>query len=323
MKAAQFQIYGPPEGLKIVDLETPKPKEDQVLIKVHAVSLNAADAHLLRGEPFLSRLVFGLFEPKFKTLGADIAGTVEAIGKNITNFKVGDEVFGDLSENGFGGLAGYVCAKEKTLSLKPANISFAEAAAIPMAAVTALQALRNITPIQAGQKVLINGASGGVGTFAVQIAKTFGAHITAVCSTSKIDLARSLGADHVIDYTKEDFTQNGIKYDFILAVNGDRPLSEYLQALTPSGTFVVVGGSNRQLFQTMLLGPFKSIGSHKKNANLLAMPNTNDLTFIKELIETGKIKPVLDKTYSLNQIVEAFQYFESGRAKGKIIININ
>jgi NADPH:quinone reductase-like Zn-dependent oxidoreductase len=321
MKAIIYTKYGPPDVLELKEADKPVPKDNQVLVKIHAASLNAADWHLLRADPFMARLFSGLFRPKFNILGADIAGRVEAIGKDIKQFKPGDEVFGDLFGCGFGGFAEYACADEKALILKPANISFEEAAAIPVAAMTALQGLCDKGHIQPGQKVLINGASGGVGTFAVQIAKYFGAEVTAVCSTGNMEMARSLGADHVIDYTKEDFTKNGQQYDLILAANGYHPISDYRRGLSPNGIYVMTGGKGKQMFQAMTLGPWMSMGG-KKMGGLSAKSNQKDLVFIKGLLETGKIKPVIDRRYPLSETAQAFRYLEEGHAKGKIIINI-
>jgi NADPH:quinone reductase-like Zn-dependent oxidoreductase len=284
--------------------------------------LNAGDLHLLKADPFLMRLDSGLLKPKNKILGADVAGRVELVGRNVKQFKPGDEVFGDISACGWGGLAEYAAVSENALALKPANISFEEAAAVPMAALIALHGLRDKGQIQTGQKVLINGASGGVGTFAVQIAKSFGAEVTAVCSTRNLDMVRSIGADHVIDYTQEDFTQNGQQYDLILAANGDRSISDYKGALSPKGIFVVSGGSMAQLFQVMLLGPWISMTGDKKMSNLLSMPNQKDLFFMKELLETGKVKPVIDRCYPLSESAEAFRYLEEGHAKGKVVITV-
>jgi len=265
MKAIVYTKYGSPDVLQLKEVENPSPKDDEVLIKIHAASVNAADLHLLRADPFLVRLMGGgLLKPKNKILGADIAGQVEAVGRNVKQFKPGDEVFGDISGCGWGGFAEYVCAGENGLALKPANISFEESAAVPLAAVTALQGLRDKGQIQPGQKVLINGASGGVGTFAVQIAESFGAEITAVCSTRKLDMMRSIGADHVIDYTQEDFTQNGQRYDLIIAANGYHPISAYKRALGPKGIYVMTGGSTAQIFQALLLGPWMSMTGSKK-----------------------------------------------------------
>ncbi|MNI30550.1 alcohol dehydrogenase [compost metagenome] len=322
MKAIVYLKYGSPDVLQLKEVEKPTPNDDGVLIKIHAVSLNAGDWHLLRGDPFLLRLAAGLLKPKNTILGADIAGRVEAVGKNVKEFKPGDEVFGDISRFGWGGFAEYVSVPEQALVLKPANITFEEAAATTVAAVTALQALRDKGHIQPGQKVLINGASGGVGTFAVQIAKTFGAEVTGVCSTAKMEMVRSLGADHVIDYTKEDFTQNGQKYDLIIAANGYHPISDYKRALTPKGTYVMTGGSMAQMFQAILLGPWISMTGSKKMGNLMTKPNKKDLSFMKELLEAGKVVPVIDRCYPLSEAAEALRYLEKGHARGKIVITL-
>ena len=322
MKAMVYTKYGPPDVLKLKEVERPTPKDDEVLIKVHAAATNAADWHFLRGEPFFLRFVAGLLKPKNPILGVDIAGEVEAVGQNVSQFQPGDEVFGKLSRSGFGGFAEYVCAPETVLVSKPTNLNFVQAAAVPLAAMTALQALRDAGQIQSGQKVLINGASGGVGTFAVQIAKSFGAQVTAVCSTSKMEMARSLGADHVIDYTQEDFAQNGEQYDLIVSVNGNRPLSDYERALTPTGTYVMAGGSMSQMFQAILLGPIKSKLSGKTIRDFTAKANQKDLLFMKELLEAGKVVPVIDRCYPLREVPEAIRYLEEGHAKGKVVITV-
>ena len=320
MKAIVATKYGSPDVLNLEETEKPAPKDNEVLVKVRAASVNAGDWHLLRADPFLTRLAFGLLRPKYKVLGADIAGRVEAVGGNVTQFQPGDEVFGDLSGDGFGGFAEYVCASEDALALKPADTSFEEAAAVPSAAATALQGLRDKGQIQRGQKVLINGASGGVGTFAVQIAKSFGAEVTGVCSTSKLDIVRSIGADHVIDYTQEDFTKNGQRYDLIFAANGHHPISAYKRALSPKGTYVMSGGSGAQMFQAMLLGPMMSMSGNKKMGNLLKKPSKKDLVVLKELLEAGKITPVIDRTYPLSEVPKAIRYLEEGHAEGKVVI---
>src|SRR3989440_2597736 len=319
MRAIVYHTYGSPDVLKLEEVQKPVPQDDEVLVKVHATSVNAGDWHLLRGKPFLLRLMgFGLLKPKHKILGSDIAGRVEAVGRNVKQFQPGDEVFGSIR----GGFAEYVCAREDALVLKPANLSFEEAAAVPMAAVTALQGLRDKGQIQPGQKVLIHGASGGVGTFAVQIAKSFGAEVTGVCSTRNLDMARSIGADQVIDYTQEDFTQNGQRYDLILAANGYHPISDYKRALRPKGTYVMTGGSTAQVFQAMLLGPLISMTGSKKMGNLMAKLNQKDLAFMKELLEAGKVVPVIDRRYTLSEVPEAIRYLEEGRAKGKVVITV-
>jgi NADPH:quinone reductase-like Zn-dependent oxidoreductase len=320
MKAITYTKYGSPDVLQLQEIEKPTPKDEEVLIKVQAASVNAADEHYLRGTPFLFRLACGPLKPKNPFLGADVAGRVEAVGRNVTLFQPGDEVFGDLSNCGRGTFAEYVCANEKALSLKPANISFEAAAAVPLAAATALKGLSNQRQIQPGQKVLINGASGGVGTFAVQLAKAFGAEVTAVCSTRNVEMMRSIGADHVIDYTKEDFTKNGQHYDLILAANGYHSLSAYKRALSPRGIYVTTGGSMWQISQAMLLGPLISKSGSKKMGGVYAITNAKDLASLKEFLEAGKVVPVIDRCYPLSGVADAFRYFEEGHARGKVVI---
>ncbi|CAA9277670.1 MAG: Bifunctional protein: zinc-containing alcohol dehydrogenase; quinone oxidoreductase (NADPH:quinone reductase); Similar to arginate lyase [uncultured Chloroflexia bacterium] len=322
MKAVVYTKYGSPDVLQLKEVEKPTPKDNEVLIRIHAASANAADWHLLRGDPFLLRLGYGLLKPNNTILGADIAGRVEAVGNNVTQFQPGDEVFGDISGCGLGGFAEYVSVPEHAVISKPASMTFEEAAAVPMAAVTALQGLRDKGQIQPGQKVVIHGASGGVGTFAVQIAKAFRAEVTAVCSTRKVDLVRSIGADHVIDYTQEDFTKNGQRYDLILAANGNRSMFEYKRALAPTGRYVVTGGSMAQLFQAMLLGPLLSTAGRQKMGNVLARPNQKDLACMKELLEAGKVIPVIDRCYPLSETAEAIRYLEAGHARGKVVITV-
>ena len=323
MKAIVYTKYGSPEVLQLKEVEKPTPKENEVLVKVHATSVNAADWHLLTADIFLVRLNMGLLKPKNTILGCDIAGLVEAVGRDVKQFKPGDAVFGEVLGHNLGGFAEYVTAPESALALKPTNLSFDEAAAVPLAAKTALQGLRDLGHIQPGQKVLINGASGGVGTFSVQVAKYYGAEITAVCSTRNLDLARTLGADHVIDYTKEDFTQNGQQYDLIVAINGYRPISAYRRALTPKGIYVMVGGSIPQLFQALLLGPGMSKKDGQQLGALTLKPNPKDLPLLKELLETGKVVPVIDKRYSLSEVPDALRYFGEGHAKGKVVITVD
>ena len=323
MKAIVHTEYGSPDVLQLEEVEKPAPKDDEVLVQVHAASLNAYDWHMLRADPFIVRLMGGgLLKPKNKIPGADIAGRVEAVGRNVKQFQPGDEVFGDLASRGGGGFAEFVCASETALASKPANLTFEEAAAVPMAAVTALQGLRDKGEIQPGHKVLINGASGGVGTFAVQIAKSFGAEVTAVCSTRNLDMARSLGADQVIDYTQEDFTKNGQHYDLILAANGYHPIADYKRALSPQGIYIVSGGSMRQLFQAMLLGPLMSLAGSKKMGALSTRMKQKDLEFITELLETGKVVPVIDRRYPLSETADAIRYLEEGHAQGKIVLTM-
>jgi NADPH:quinone reductase-like Zn-dependent oxidoreductase len=322
MKAIVCTKYGSPDVLQFKEVEKPVPKDDELLVKIHAASVNMGDWHLLTADIFLVRLTEGLLRPKHSIPGADIAGRVEAAGSNVKQFRSGDEVFGDISACGNGGFAEYVSVPESSLALKPSNLTFEEAAAVPMAAVTALQGLRDEGHIQPGQKVLIQGASGGVGTFGVQIAKSFGAEVTAVCSTRNLEQARSLGADHVIDYTKEDFTESGIQYDLILAANGYHPLSDYKRALTPQGIYVMAGGTMAQIFQAMLLGSWMSKTGGKKMGGVTGRPNQEDLVFMKGLLEAGKVVPVIDRRYPLNETAEALRYLGEGHARGKIVITV-
>jgi len=320
MKAMVYTEYGPPDVLQLKEVEKPTPNEDQVLVKVHAASVNYGDWAFLRGKPFLVRMMSGsLLKPKHHVLGMDIAGRVEAVGGSVAQFQPGDEVFGDISAYGFGGFAEYVAVAENALAPKPANLTFEAAAAVPMAGVVALQGLCDCGQVQSGQKVLIVGASGGNGTFAVQIAKSFGADVTGVCSTRNVDLVRSIGADRVIDYTREDF-QNGQQYDLILACAGYRPILDYRRALAPGGTYVMVGGSMAQVFQAMLLGPAISMAGGKKMGNLAAKPDQNDLIAVKELIEAGKVVPVIDRQYPLSEVTEALRYYGKGHTRGKVVI---
>ncbi|MEP7358975.1 MAG: NAD(P)-dependent alcohol dehydrogenase [Anaerolineales bacterium] len=322
MKAIVRYTYGSPEVLKLAEIETPTPQPDEVLVKVQAASVNAIDWHMLRADPFLARLDGGLLTPRKKILGFDVAGRVEAVGSAARQFRSGDEVFGNLFDQRGGAFAEYVAVPERLLVSKPAGLTFEQAAAVPMAAVTALRGLRDKGQIQPGQKVLINGASGGVGTFAVQLAKAFGADVTAVCSPGNVDLARSLGADHVIDYTQEDFTRNGQRYDLILAVNGYHPISAYRRALSPAGSYVMAGGSTAQGFQALLLGPWLSIRGDNKLGALETKPNRDDLDYVKGLLEAGKVAPVIDRTYALCDVPEAIRYLEAGHARGKVVITL-
>ena len=315
MKAIVYTEYGSPDVLQFKDVEKPAPTDNEVLLKVHAASANPADWHLMRAEPFLARLANGLLKPKNTKLGADVAGQVEAVGGNVTQLQVGDDVFGEMPLNELGGFAEYVCAPERLLALKPAGMTFEQAAAVPLAAFTALQGLRDKGQIQPGQKVLINGASGGVGTFAVQIAKSFGAEVTGVCSTRNLDMVRSIGADHVIDYTQEDFTQTAQRYDLIFDAVGNRSVSDYKRALSPNGICSVAGFTSlSRLFRIMLLGG-KKVGMMKT-----AKANKEDLVFIKELLEAGKVVPVIDRCYPLAETAEAIRYLETGHARGKVVI---
>lgn len=322
MKAVVYTKYGSPDVLEYAEAEKPVPKDDEVLVEVRAASLNAFDWRLLRGRPFVARLSGGLFKPKNPILGEDIAGRVEAVGKKIGRFKRGDEVFGDLASCGSGGFAEYACGRENVLALKPHGLTFEQAAAVPMAALTALQGLRDKGRIRAGQKVLIHGASGGVGTFAVQIAKSFGTEVTAVCGPASQDMVRSLGPDRVLDYTRDDFARDGRRYDLILAVNGSRSLADYERALSPGGNYVAAGGSNAQIFQALLLGPLRSIGRGRTMGALIARTNPKDLNFIKDLLESGTIRPVIDRRYALSEVADAVRYLEEGHAKGKVVIAV-
>ena len=321
MKAAIYDRYGPPDVLELREVEKPVPQNDEVLIKIHAASVTFGDLAAVKGEPFIARLSLGLREPKIKTPGKDVAGLVEAVGANVKLFKPDDEVFGDLSECGWGAFAEYVSVPENVLVRKPANLTFEAAGAVPESAVVALQGLQDKGDIQSGSKVLIYGASGGIGTFAVQIAKSFGAEVTGVCSTRNLEMVRSLGADHVIDYTKEDFSQNGEQYDLILATAGYRSMFDYRRALAPGGKYVAAGGEMAQIFQPMLLGPLVS-NKGRKMTNLAMKPDTEDLTFIKELIEAGKVVPVIDKSYPLTELPEALRYYGEGRSRGKVVVTM-
>ncbi|HZF58625.1 MAG TPA: NAD(P)-dependent alcohol dehydrogenase [Rubrobacter sp.] len=322
-----YTRYGPPDVLESTEVEKPTPKDDEVLLKVHAASVNPADWHLLRGEPYIARLQLGLRKPKERVLGCDVAGQVEAVGKNVTMLQPADEVFGSPFMHGFGAFAERVCVSEDLLAPKPATLSFEQAAAVPLAASTALQGLRDHGRIEPGQKVLIIGASGGVGTFAVQIAKSFGAEVSGVCSTRNVDMVRSLGADHVIDYTREDFTRSGHKkYDLIFQLAGTRSPSECRRALTAKGTLVQISGESDgrwigpvdRIIKALVLSPFVS----QKMASFTVKPNKEDLQFLKELIEAGKVTAVIDRTYSLSETPEAIRYLENGHARGKVVITI-
>ncbi len=324
MKAMVYTKYGAPEEvLRLEEIEKPTPKAGEVLVKVRAAAVNFGDWALVRGDPFLIRLMTGGFsKPKFHILGADIAGIVEAVGPDVTEFKTGDQVFGDISDVDFGGFAEYVATQADRLVRKPANLTFEEAAAVPQAAVVALQGLYDKGHIEPGEKVLVNGASGGVGTFAVQIAKAVGAEVTGVCSGRNLDLVRSLGADHVIDYTKEDFAQNGSRYDLILATAGYRSIFDYRRALKPDGTYVMTGGAMSQVYQAMLLGSLLSMGNDKVLTNLASMPDNEDLTLVKELIEAGKVKPIIDSCYPLDEVAAALRHYGDGHSRGKVIITM-
>ena len=323
MKAIVRERYGSPDVLKLRDIDRPVIDDDGVLVRVRAASINAYDWHMMRGSPSLVRLMAGLRKPKSSAMGVDLAGEVEAVGKNVTEFRPGDAVFGQR----VGALAEYVRGTAKSFLVpKPTGLTFEQAAAVPMAASTALQGLRDKGQIKPSQRVLINGASGGVGTFAVQIAKAFGAHVTAVCSTRNVDQARSLGADEVIDYTREDFTRGGRKYDVILDVASSGSLSSRRRVLEPNGTLVGVGAANNDgtasivagLLETAVLSRF----GNQKMPFFLAKNSKEDLIVLKELIEAGKVKPVIDRTYPLNQTAEAIRYLETGHARAKVVITV-
>jgi NADPH:quinone reductase-like Zn-dependent oxidoreductase len=325
MKVIAYCDYGL-SNLKLTDVEKPTPADDQLLVKVRAASVNPLDWHYIEGTPYLMRAMgVGLRKPKDTRLGVDFAGTVEAVGKNVTQFKPGDEVFGGKG----GAFAEYVCPRaDRAVALKPANITFEQAASVSIAGITALQGLRDKGKVQPGQTVLINGASGGVGTFAVQIAKSFGADVTGVCSTRSLDMVRSIGADHVIDYTKEDFTKSGQRYDVILDNVGTQPLLGSTRVLKPKGIYVLIGGggpSDQGLIgplanpiKAMLLKPFVS----QQMGMMLAELNHKDLAILGDLMQSGKVTPVIDRTYPLSQIAEAIRYLEQGHARGKVVINL-
>jgi NADPH:quinone reductase-like Zn-dependent oxidoreductase len=321
MKAIVYHKYGSADVLEIREIEKPALTDDGVLVRVHASSINRGDWYAMTGTPYIARVRLGLLKPKSQLLGVDFAGTVAAVGKDITQFQVGDEVFGGRT----GALAEYVCVRN-AVTLKPGNVTFEQAAAVPVAALTALQALRDKGQIQPGQKVLINGATGGVGTFAVQIAKAFGAEVTGVCSTRNVDLVRSIGADHVIDYMREDFTRSGGRYDLMLDVAGSRSWSECRRVLKPQANLIIVGApkGNR------LLGPLSHIikvrlaalRSSQKVVFFIAQFNKPDMDVLAELLETGKVTPVIDRRYELSEIADAFRYMGEGHAQGKVVIEI-
>jgi NADPH:quinone reductase-like Zn-dependent oxidoreductase len=323
MKAIVYTQYGPPDVLQLREVERPEPGEDQVLVKVYAASANALDYRRFEKLSAIGRLMEErLTKSVGKVLGADISGRVEAVGAKVKQFQPGDEVFG-VSAGSVGGFAEYTCAVENNLALKPANISFEAATAVPVAALTALQGLRDKGQIQPDQKVLINGASGGVGTFAVQIAKSFGTEVTGVCSSRNLDMARSIGADHVIDYTKDDFTKNGQRYDLIFAVNGYHPLSAYQRALNPQGNYVCAGGALSQIFQAMFLGSWLSRKRGKKMGFMgIAKTNQKDLVYMGELLEAGKVVPAIERYYPLSEVAAAIRYLAEGNAQGKVVITV-
>ena len=323
MKAIVQTEYGSPDVLSLAEVERPLVPDNGVLVKVHATSVDAGVWHLMRGTPFLIRLMYGgLRKPKHTILGSAIAGQVEAVGKAVTQFQPGDEVFGDLSESGFGGFAEYACAPEAALALKPSNLSFEAAATIPVSGLAALQALRDVGQIQTGQKVLVLGASGGVGSFAVQIAKALGADVTGVASAPKVEMVAKLGADQVIDYTQTDVTLAGKHYDLILDAAAFRPFSAYLPILTATGTYVAVGGSTGDFLRAMVLGSFASKAAGKQVKSLESKPNQADLVTLKDLAEAGKLTPFIDRTFSLGEVPAAIRYLEDRNVKGKVAIRV-
>lgn len=321
MKAIVYCDYGPPDVVKLENIEKPTPGDDQVLVRVRAASVNPLDWHYMRGTPYVMRIGTGLRKPKITRLGVDFAGTVEAVGRNVTQFKPGDEVFGGRT----GAFAEYVTARAQGLVMKPENITFEQAASVPIAAITALQAVRDKGKVQPGQKVLINGASGGVGTFAVQIAKSFGAHVTGVCSTRNVEMVRSLGADEVIDYTRQNYTRSGQRYDVIVDMVGNHSLSAHRRLLNPKGIYVIVGGPKGRWIAPMdrvvKASALSAFGS-QEFVMLLAKLNRDDLTILRDLMQTGKVTPVIDRRYSLSEVPEAIRYLETGRARGKVVISV-
>jgi len=321
MKAIVYTKYGPPAVLQFREVAKPVPTDGQILVKIYAASANPLDWHLMRASPFLARLAGGLRKPKDPRLGADFAGRVEAVGANVAQFQPGDEVFGAST----GAFAEYICVAESEVALKPANLSFEQAAAVPVAATTALQGLRDTGQIHTGQRVLVNGASGGVGTFAVQIARAFGTEVTGVCSTRNLDMVRSIGADHAIDYMKEDFTRTGQHYDLIYDAVGNSSVSAYRRALNPGGTCVVAGFTSLpRLFEHMLIGPLRSkIGDKKVGLMGTAQIKQKDLVSLRELLEAGKVTPVIYRRYSLREVPEAIRYLEAKHARGKVVITVD
>jgi len=323
MKAIVFTQYGSPDGLELREVPMPAPKDDELLIKVRASSVNSWDWEFLNGVPFVNRLMFGLLRPKAgkQILGADIAGTVEAVGRHVTRFQPGDEVFGDLWSN-WGGFADYVCAHQDSVELKPANATFEEAAAVPQAGVLALQGVRKAGQMQPGQKVLINGAGGGVGTFAIQLAKLAGMEVTGVDASHKLDVMRSVGADHVVDYAQEDFTKTGARYDLIVDCQNFRSMSDNKRALRPSGTYAMIGGSMLRAFQVLFFGFWSSMTRSSMKFGLVAGGPNKGLADLKEHIEASKLIPVIDRVYRLSEVPEALRYFGEGRHRGKIVITM-
>jgi NADPH:quinone reductase-like Zn-dependent oxidoreductase len=321
MKAVVMERYGTPEVLELRDVATPTPKADEVLVRVHAASVNDWDWGMLRGTSFLIRILNGLFTPKVRIIGCDIAGRVEAVGEDVKAFQPGDEVYGDLSVSGFGAFAEYACAREAGLVRKPTGMTFEQAAAIPQAGMLAVQGLIDVGRIQSGQKLLLNGAGGGVGTFALQMAKLYDVEVTVVDKPGKLDMLRAMGADHVIDYLKEDFTKGAKGYDLILDVKTNRSPFAYARALNPNGTYVTVGGSIPRLLQALVLSPLISRLSNK-HVRMVGLKQNKDLAYMNELFEAGKLVPVIDRPYKLADVPEALRFFGTGDHKGKIIVTM-
>lgn len=325
MKAVLYTRYGSPDELQMAEVPKPTPKAGEVLVKIHATAINSADARLLRGKPFLVRFMgYGLFSPRYRILGCDVAGRVEAVGEGVTAFNVGDAVYGDLSEHGMGGFAEYVSVSQTALAPTPmpTQLNDEEAAALPLAGVTALQALKK-AQVKAGERVAINGASGGVGTLAVQLAHALGAEVTAIASASKLDMLRELGATHVIDYAQEDFTAQAGQYDVILGVNGYHPIANYARALKDGGRYVMVGGADAQLFEALLHAPFVSWRTGKHLSSLIAKTTRDDLLALNEWVARGALKPVIERRYALQDLQEALRTLEMGHARGKLVISLS
>lgn len=322
MKAIAYDRYGPADVLRLDDVPMPAPRAGEVLVRVVAAAANAGDWHLLRGDPFLVRLMFGLFRPKHRILGSDVAGRVEAVGADVAGLRAGDEVFGDVSQHGFGGYAEFVAAPAAAFVPKPANLTFEEAAAIPVSGQTALQALRDAGRLQSGEAVLVNGASGGVGTFAVQLGKALGATVTGVCSTRNLDLVRGLGADDVVDYTRHDVTRGDRCFDLVIDTAAFASPLRFRRILRPGGRYVLVGGATARMFQILLLGPLLPLAGRRRMRAMLCRPSRDDLLQLGRLAEQGKLRPAIERRYALAEVPEAIRHLETGRARGKVVITV-
>lgn len=323
MKAVVIEKYGLPERFPLQEIPKPVPTDDQVLVKIKASGVNFADSAFVKGTPLIARFFVGLLRPHNRVPGADFAGIIESVGMNVTGYKPGDAVFGFLSHDNFGAYAEYAVIEPASISPIPSNLTFEETAVVPQAAIVALQGLRDIGKIREGMNVLIYGASGGIGSFGVQIAKSYGTNVTGVCGPTNLGWVKDLGADMVIDYTRDDFTRSATKYDLILATAGFRTLSDYKRALSPQGMYVATGGKMKQIFQAMLLGPIVSEKGGRKLTNLAAKDSGEDLRFIKDLIEAGKVKPVIDKQFGFDEVADAIRYYSLGHTKGKVSISID